>query len=162
MKRNLPSQRTFLRISLALAMLLMVFQANGQTFSGQEAESGFMQEKPFQSEQEMDKDFRQNSWEHRLEIKKSSNTASKRLQKAVEKLQSRPNRPIPIILIILGVLLLALWGIVLVATILAVNAAIFILMLLLTIVLLPVAIIGLLLLIGGIVGEAGGRRRQDK
>lgn len=144
----------FLRLLFLTASLLLIVQAKGQAFGGNEAESGYQKELPAQSLQQMEENADLRSWDQGLVQKAPSKFQQKRLEKAIEKFQSRPNRPIPVVLIVLGLLLIILWGILLIATILAAGLAAFLILLVLTIVFSPIFILGLLLLIGGIVGQA--------
>lgn len=74
---------------------------------------------------------------------------------------TKPNRPIPMMLILLGTLFVILWTASLVGLILTVGTAFAVLLLIVAIVLLPLLILGVIFLIGGIIASTSGRRKPQ-
>lgn len=72
---------------------------------------------------------------------------------------TQPHRPIPAILIVLGLGMMIVWAALLVGTILT-DATLGLILLISTIVLSPLVILGLLLVIGGFVAATSGGKKQ--
>ncbi len=72
---------------------------------------------------------------------------------------AQPHRPIPILLIVLGLLMVFLWSLVLIATILAGSAGLALLLLIATIVLSPLLIVGIIFVIGGCIAGIGHSKK---
>jgi hypothetical protein len=95
-------------------------------------------------------------------LRQSSPTPSPDLQshpKWVQKFRpQKPQKPIPLVLILLGALFVAVWFMTLLGAILATSAVLTLVFLILTLVFIPVLIIGIVFLIGGIVAATSGGR----
>lgn len=166
---------SYLSTFLLGAMLLLIgilipaaSQAQGRHSQGSQAQSGF--EEPMQKDgQQVDAkqvhgeqipasgEEAVNGWS-RIDHEKTS--ALDRMLEA--KLRpTKPNRPIPMVLIVLGTLFVILWAASIVGLVLAIGTALAVLMLILAILFLPLLILGVIFLIGGIIASTSGRHKAQ-
>jgi hypothetical protein len=80
-------------------------------------------------------------------------------QKWMQKFRpQKPQKPIPVVLIVLGALMVFLWTLLLLGVVFAASAGLAVILFILLLVFIPVLVIGIIFIIGGIVAAASGGR----
>ncbi|MFN8393697.1 MAG: hypothetical protein U0176_03390 [Bacteroidia bacterium] len=74
---------------------------------------------------------------------------------------AQPNRPIPMMLLVLGTLFVLLWAAAIVGLILTIGTALGLILLIVAIAFLPLLILGVIFIIGGIIAGTSGRHKPE-
>jgi hypothetical protein len=140
---------------VALVFCFGISHAQNPTNSAQQAQA--LENTDLQSQNEFSPPaIEQNAADLDISTNRTWLKKFEKVEKRINKRQLKhPNRPIPVALMVFGFILLLLWFVLVLMTILAIaSPAAFVSLLVLTIILSPLAILGIILIIGGIIGNA--------